>query len=113
MFDGFDDDDVTADYQQMLRVGTVGRELTPPEHPRWRAAMRAKARSDRLRIRTRSHVPPGLVPYAMASLVDREYTLEDLLNTIRRLGFLTPWGEPDIDAYTAWFNGEGPSPDGD
>ena len=52
MYASFDEDDVAADYLQLLRINSVTRRLAPSEHAAWRRAMREKARADELRIRT-------------------------------------------------------------
>jgi hypothetical protein len=48
----FDDQDVAQDYLQLLRRGSVVRRLAVPEHDAWRRAIRAKARTDELKLRT-------------------------------------------------------------
>jgi hypothetical protein len=44
--------DVGRDYQQLLRRGSVMRRLAVAEHAAWRQAIRAKARTDDLKVRT-------------------------------------------------------------
>jgi hypothetical protein len=48
----FDDADIARDYLELLRRGSVMRRLAASEHPAWRRAIRATARTDELRIRT-------------------------------------------------------------
>jgi hypothetical protein len=52
MYERFDDDDLAQDYLLLLRRGSVMRRLAPTQHRGWRQAIRAKAHSDELRIRT-------------------------------------------------------------
>jgi hypothetical protein len=48
----FEDADIARDYLELLRRGSVMRRLATSEHPAWRRAIRATARTDELRIRT-------------------------------------------------------------
>jgi hypothetical protein len=55
---------VGRDYQQLLRRGSVMRRLAAADHPAWRRAIRAKARTDDLKVRTWSRPEQALV-YAL------------------------------------------------
>jgi hypothetical protein len=62
MYDHFDEQDVAQDYVQLLRRGSVVRRLTVAQHSAWRSAIRTKARSDELTVRTWSRdAPPATV----------------------------------------------------
>jgi hypothetical protein len=106
MFDDFNEGDIADDYRKLLRNGYVIRDLAADRHDDWRAAVRAKARADKLRLTTNSYRPPGLAPLVRASLNDRERTADDLLDAIRELGFVNEHGAPDLDAWLAWFSSE-------
>jgi hypothetical protein len=75
MYEGFDDDDVARDYLQLLRRGSVLRRLAPAEHAAWRKAIRAKVRSDELRVRTWSR--DGAPATVWAALRDWTLTREE------------------------------------
>jgi hypothetical protein len=53
--------DLGTDYHQLLRRGSVMRRLAVAEHAAWRQAIRAKARSDELKVRTWSRPEQALV----------------------------------------------------
>src|SRR4051794_21420343 len=59
---------VAEDYAQLLRKGPIMKELPLAQHGPWRAAMRACARQDKLRVRTGS----GGYRTVWAGLVDWE-----------------------------------------
>ncbi len=80
MLDHFDDDDLAEDYRRLLRKGSVIRGLEPREHEPWRRGIRAKARADRLRIRTGS-----MRRAAWAALEDFALTDEELAEELRRV----------------------------
>ena len=42
-----------------------------------------------------------------AGFADDEFTLDELLEMIRRLGLVDDDGEPDVDAYLEWMDGGG------
>jgi phosphatidylserine/phosphatidylglycerophosphate/cardiolipin synthase-like enzyme len=48
----FDEQDIAQDYLQLLQRGSVVRRLAISEHSAWRSAIRAKARTDELKLRT-------------------------------------------------------------
>jgi hypothetical protein len=48
----FDEQDLAQDYLQLLQRGSVVRRLAVSEHIAWRNAIRAKARTDELKLRT-------------------------------------------------------------
>ena len=52
MYQHFDEEDVSRDYLQLLRRGSVTRRLALKEHGAWRRAIGQKARADELTIRT-------------------------------------------------------------
>lgn len=103
MFDEFSAQDVASDYVELLRCGFVFRLLAADKHDAWRSAMRAKARADLLRVKTRSVVAKGVTPRVFASLRDREHTMEDLLYSIGKLGFVDEDGNTDLEAWREWF----------
>jgi hypothetical protein len=51
-YERFDDQDVTQDWLQLLRRGSVVRRLAVEQHGAWRHAIRAMARKDELVVRT-------------------------------------------------------------
>ena len=48
----FDEQDIAQDYLHLLQRGSVVRRLAVSEHAAWRRAIRAKARTDELKLRT-------------------------------------------------------------
>jgi hypothetical protein len=58
--------DVGRDYQQLLRRGSVMRRLAVAEHAAWRQAIRARARTDELKVRTWSRPEQALVYAVLA-----------------------------------------------
>jgi hypothetical protein len=52
MYQQFDEQDLTQDYVQLLRRGSIVRRLAVSEHGAWRRAIRSKARADELTVRT-------------------------------------------------------------
>jgi hypothetical protein len=96
--------DVAADYQQLLSHGVVKRDLPLDKHPSWRRAIKTQARNDKLAIRTRSYGTANDQPFALASLIDRLSSVDDLVGLLRRLGFVSEDGEPDWDAYREWMD---------
>jgi len=52
MYRRFEDADVAGDYLHLLRRGSVMRRLALSEHSAWRRAIRSRARSDELAVRT-------------------------------------------------------------
>jgi len=58
--------DLGTDYQRLLRRGSVMRRLAVAEHAAWRRAIRARARSDELKVRTWSRPDQARV-YAVLS----------------------------------------------
>jgi hypothetical protein len=51
-YEQFDAQDIAQDYLQLLRRGSVVRRLALAQHSAWRRAIRAKARTDELKLRT-------------------------------------------------------------
>ena len=86
MYDRFEDEDVAADYLQLLRRGSVMRRLAPSAHEGWRRAVRAKARADDLRIRTWSRVSVPAEVWAV--LPDWSLTREERAKLAERLAWL-------------------------
>jgi hypothetical protein len=85
MYERFDEGELTADYLQLLRRGSVMRRLAPDEHAAWRRAIRAKARADELRIRTWSR--GGRPATVWAVLPDWSLTHEERGALVRRLAW--------------------------
>jgi hypothetical protein len=86
MFQHFDEADVSSDYLQLLRRGSVVRRLAIGEHAAWRKAIRQKARADELKIRTWSrHDRPATV-YAV--LPDWTLSAEERRKLWQRLAWL-------------------------
>jgi hypothetical protein len=83
MYERFDEQDAGADYLQLLRRGSVMRRLALAEHPAWRRAMRTKARTDDLRIRTWSR--DGAPATVWAVLPDWSLTREERERLLQRL----------------------------
>jgi hypothetical protein len=83
MYEHFDDDDLVTDYHELLRRGSVMRRLALGEHEAWRQAIRARARSDELRIRTWSR--SGTPATVWAVLPDWTLTREEREALARRL----------------------------
>jgi hypothetical protein len=83
--DGVDEGLIGRDYQQLLRRGSVMRRLAPTRHDAWRAAIRAKARADELRIRTWSGGGGPATVYAV--LPDWSLTLEERARLHQRLAW--------------------------
>jgi hypothetical protein len=65
MYEHFDEEDVTRDYLQLLRRGSVVRRLALKEHAAWRGAIREKAQADELKIRTWSRDDRPATVYAV------------------------------------------------
>jgi hypothetical protein len=77
--------DVARDYLQLLRRGSIERRLPVADHPGWRRAIRAKARTDELRVRTWSR-PEEVRVFAVLS--DWTLSAEDRERLARRLEWL-------------------------
>jgi hypothetical protein len=82
----FDDGDVADDYLQLLRRGSVVRRLALQEHTDWRRAIRSRARSDALAIRTWSRA--GRPATVWAVLPDWSLTREERERLAQRLAWL-------------------------
>jgi hypothetical protein len=52
LYQQFDEQDISQDYLHLLQRGSVVRRLAVSEHGAWRRAIRAKARTDELKLRT-------------------------------------------------------------
>ena len=85
MYERFDDADLTQDYLLLLRRGSVMRRLAPTQHRGWRQAIRAKARSDELRIRTWSR--DGQPATVWAVLPDWSLTRDERAELLRRIAW--------------------------
>ena len=85
MYERFDDRDLGRDYQELLRRGSVMRRLALTEHTAWRRAIRAKARTDELRIRTWSR--EGAPATVWAVLPDWSLTREEREKLLQRLSW--------------------------
>ncbi len=77
MYSGFEEQEVAADYLQLLRRGSVIRRLVLTEHRAWRRAIRSRAYADELRIRTWSR--DGAPATVVAVLRDWTLTPEERL----------------------------------
>ena len=86
MYARLEERDLGADYQQLLRRGSVMRRLAPGEHAAWRRAIRRRARVDELRVRTWSR--PGAPATVWAVLRDWSLTGEERARLARRLAWL-------------------------
>ena len=86
MYERFVSEDVAADYAMLLRRGSVMRRLAAGEHSAWRQAIRAKARSDDLRVRTWSR--DGRPAEVWAVLPDWSLTRNERERLARRLAWL-------------------------
>lgn len=82
----FDEGDVSADYLQLLRRGSVMRRLALGQHALWEQAISARARSDKLRVRTwsRDEAPASV----WAVLQDWSLTREEYERLQLRLAWL-------------------------
>jgi hypothetical protein len=78
--------DVAGDYLHLLRRGSVMRRLALSEHPAWRRAIRSRARSDELAIRTWSR--GGRPATVWAVLPDWSLTPAEREQLARRLSWL-------------------------
>jgi phosphatidylserine/phosphatidylglycerophosphate/cardiolipin synthase-like enzyme len=85
VYERFDDEDVAHDYLQLLRRGSVVRRLAVEQHEAWRRAVRAKARTDELRIRTWSR--EGKPATVFAVLPDWTLTRDERERLLRRLSW--------------------------
>ena len=86
MYERFDEDDVRADYLQLLRRGSVMRRLAPPQHAAWRKAIRTVVRADDLRIRTWSRETRPAEVWAV--LPDWTLTRDERERLAQRLAWL-------------------------
>ena len=86
MYERFDENDVHADYLQLLRRGSVMRRLAPGQHTAWRKAIRAAVRADDLRIRTYSRETRPAEVWAV--LPDWSLTREERERLAQRLEWL-------------------------
>ena len=85
MYERFDDEDVARDYLTLLRRGSVQRRLAPAAHAAWRRAIRSKAGSDELRVRTWSRDGPPATVWAV--LRDWRLTQDERERLRRRLSW--------------------------
>jgi hypothetical protein len=83
--DGFDDNLIGRDYQHLLRRGSIMRRLATKQHESWRAAIRAKARADELRVDTWAR--EGAPATVYATLPDWSLTLEERAQLHQRLAW--------------------------
>jgi hypothetical protein len=89
MYQRFDEQDVAQDYVQLLRRGSVVRRLVLAEHGAWRRAIRAKAQTDELRVRTWSRDEQPATVWAVL----RDWTLTP--EGRRRLAERLEWQRED------------------
>ena len=85
MYERFDDSDVGDDYLALLRRGSVMRRLAVKEHQAWRRAIRARARTDELEVRTWSR--EGSPATVWAVLPDWSLTREERELLLERLAW--------------------------
>jgi hypothetical protein len=85
MYGRFDDDDLAHDYLELLRRGSVTRRLALEEHPAWRRAIRAMARTDELIVRTWSR--DGAPATVWAVLPDWSLTRAEHERLVQRLAW--------------------------
>ena len=85
MYKRFDEQDVAQDYLHLLRRGSVVRRLVLEEHGAWRRAIRVKARTDELKVRTWSRDERPATVWAV--LPDWTLTPEGLELLARRLAW--------------------------
>jgi hypothetical protein len=85
MYKRFDEQDVAQDYLHLLRRGSVVRRLVLEEHGAWRRAIRVKARTDELKVRTWSRDERPATVWAV--LTDWTLTPEGRLELARRLAW--------------------------
>jgi len=77
--------DVSRDYHQLLRRGSVARRLPVSQHEAWRRAIRAQARTDEFKVRTWSRPEEARV---FAVLSDWSLSPEERARLARRLEWL-------------------------
>jgi hypothetical protein len=85
MYQRLDHGDVADDYLALLRRGSVVRRLALDEHPAWRRAIREKAHTDELRVRTWSR--DGAPATVWAVLPDWSLTREEREKLAQRLSW--------------------------
>jgi hypothetical protein len=105
VFDEFTEDEVTADFEQLLGRGIVWRDLAPRQHIGWQDAIEARAVERGIDVRILAAAPRGYLPWIAAMLPtdDWDFDADDLLEMIVRLGFVADDGGPDITAYMHWY----------
>jgi hypothetical protein len=86
MYEHFDEADIAQAYLELLRRGSVMRRLALKEHPAWRRAIRAKARTDELKVRTWSRDEMPATVWAV--LPDWTLTADEREQLQRRLSWL-------------------------
>jgi hypothetical protein len=85
MYELLDEGDIVRDYLELLRRGSVMRRLALKEHPAWRRALRARARTDELKIRTWSRA--GAPATVWAVLPDWSLTRDEHERLLQRLSW--------------------------
>ena len=85
MYRHFDDEDIAQDYLMLLRRGSVMRRLELTQHEGWRRALRRKAHTDELRIRTWSR--EGAPATVWAVLPDWTLTADEREKLARRIAW--------------------------
>jgi hypothetical protein len=85
VYERFEDEDVAADYRHLLQRGSVMRRLSRAQHDAWRRAIRVKAHTDELRVRTWSRA--GAPDTVWAVLPDWTLTAEERETLARRIAW--------------------------
>ena len=86
MYASFDDADLAEDYKVLLQRASVTRRLALDQHDAWSDAMRTRAESDGLTVRTWSREGPPANVWAV--LPDLHPTLDARLAFQRRISWL-------------------------
>jgi hypothetical protein len=86
MYERFDDVDLTEDYVELLRRGSVRRRLALTQHSAWRQAIRERAGADSLRVRTWSRDERPAIVWAV--LPDWSLTPEERASHAERQNWL-------------------------
>ena len=85
MYERFDDAEAADDYLALLRRGSVTRRLALKEHSAWRRAIRARAHTDELKVRTWSR--DGTPATVWAVLTDWSLTRRERESLLERLSW--------------------------
>jgi hypothetical protein len=82
----FEDNDLAADYLELLRRGSITRRLALDQHASWESAIRARTDADGLRVRIWSRTGPPASVWAV--LQDWSLTREERERLRLRLAWL-------------------------